>query len=228
MKHCGGKMIENSDVKIIERISAHVDLNGKKVLEVGCGQGRITKLLIEKGAQVTAVDPDKKALQAARKMVPKAKLEVGSGEKLKFKDESFHVVIFTLSLHHQQCQRALDEADRVLVNGGDLLVIEPVDTGEVEQLFNLINNEEDVKQRALDAVMMCDGLVHVDEIFHATWCFDDAEDVVQSVFDYYGKQRQKQVVDKIMTFLDEKGEATPIELQDSMRLFLLKKVMEIF
>lgn len=220
-------MTENSDIKIIEKICEHVDLKGKKLLEVGCGNGRITQLLVEKGALVTAIDSDGKALKVARKAVPNATFETSSGEKLKYKDESFEMVVFTLSLHHQECQRALDEADRILIDGGDLLVVEPVSSGEVEQLFGFLNAEDDAKQRALDAIMICDGLVYADEVFHAEWCFDSAEDAVQSVFNYYGKSEQKPIADKMLSFLADKITETPIRLQDTMRLFHLKKVAEI-
>jgi 2-polyprenyl-3-methyl-5-hydroxy-6-metoxy-1,4-benzoquinol methylase len=43
-----------------------VDFNGKKVLEIGCGDGRLTWLYASQAAQVTGIDPNAERIARAR------------------------------------------------------------------------------------------------------------------------------------------------------------------
>ena len=74
----------------------------KKVLEVGCGDGRLTLRLAGMGAQVTAIDPDGGLVTKARRHLParlayRVRYRVGRAENLKFPSQSFDLVIFSWS-----------------------------------------------------------------------------------------------------------------------------------
>lgn len=51
-------------------LHAMVDFRDLSVLEVGCGEGRLTWRYAEKAAYVTAIDPDGKAIETAQANVP--------------------------------------------------------------------------------------------------------------------------------------------------------------
>jgi ubiquinone/menaquinone biosynthesis C-methylase UbiE len=51
-------------------IAAVVDLNGKRVLEVGCGSGRLTAFAAARAARVYAFDPDADSVATAADSVP--------------------------------------------------------------------------------------------------------------------------------------------------------------
>lgn len=51
-------------------IAAVVDLNGKRVLEVGCGSGRLTAFAAARAARVYAFDPDVDSVAMAADSVP--------------------------------------------------------------------------------------------------------------------------------------------------------------
>jgi len=55
----------------IATLNAMVELKDLKVLEVGCGDGRLTWRYAEKAAQVSAIDPDCEAIETARANLPK-------------------------------------------------------------------------------------------------------------------------------------------------------------
>ena len=51
-------------------LHALVDFEGLSVLEIGCGDGRLTWRYADQAAQVTAIDPDGKDIEAARANLP--------------------------------------------------------------------------------------------------------------------------------------------------------------
>src|SRR5437588_9930303 len=51
-------------------IAAVVDLDGKRVLDVGCGTGRLTSFAALRAGSVYAFDPDAESVREARATVP--------------------------------------------------------------------------------------------------------------------------------------------------------------
>lgn len=54
------------------------DVQGKRVLDAGCGDGLFTYILASKGARVTGVDTDPKGLELAREHIENEKGEESS------------------------------------------------------------------------------------------------------------------------------------------------------
>ena len=69
------------------------ELNGREVLELGCGAGQFGLSLVRQGARVTGIDNSAKQLEFARANVgDRMTLVHGSAEALPFDDASFDVV----------------------------------------------------------------------------------------------------------------------------------------
>ncbi len=68
-------------------------------------------------------------------------------------DSLFDLVLFTLSLHHQNSSAALKEAYRVLKNNGKLIIVEPLVKGELQQFFHLFDDETLEIQNAYRSLM---------------------------------------------------------------------------
>jgi 2-polyprenyl-3-methyl-5-hydroxy-6-metoxy-1,4-benzoquinol methylase len=73
---------------------------GLQVLEIGCGDGRLTRRLARLGASVHAIDPDQQLIRAARRSVPpsfapRMKVAVGQAEALRFPAAAFNRVVFS-------------------------------------------------------------------------------------------------------------------------------------
>ena len=216
-------MNDNSDQKIIDKIRQFADLENKKVLEVGCGDGRITSLLYGKPQKIVAIDPDTRKIRDAGNNLSGVDFRIGSGENLDFPDAYFDLVIFTLSLHHQDSSAAIREAARVLHHSGEILIIEPVVEGEVEKAFALVHNENQAKLDAQKSIQNSGLKVERTETFTANWFFDNKEELCQSIFKYYDVPFNPSTTDEIIDLLGVKSETQPLELSDLMVIQSLKK-----
>jgi SAM-dependent methyltransferase len=91
-----------------------------RVLDLGCGDGRIAGALSSAGGDVTGVDPSPAALERARAAHPDLELQLPAQDgSLPFADSAFDVVVCVNVLEHvADTQRLMSEARRVLAPGG--------------------------------------------------------------------------------------------------------------
>ena len=50
----------------LQKIEEFIQLKGKVMLEVGCGDGQLSALLADKTAAITAIDTDSRRIETAR------------------------------------------------------------------------------------------------------------------------------------------------------------------
>lgn len=79
------------------------DFRDRKVLELGCGDGRLTLGIAAEAASVLAFDPDAEAVGRARRSLPaelaeRVSYRVASGRELEVEPQSFDLVVFSWSL----------------------------------------------------------------------------------------------------------------------------------
>jgi predicted RNA methylase len=80
------------------------DFRDQRVLELGCGDGRLTLgIATEAAASVLAFDPDAEAVERARSFLPMALADrvvyqVASGKEIEIEPHSFDLVVFSWSL----------------------------------------------------------------------------------------------------------------------------------
>ena len=94
-------------VKDPEGAEAHVlgqtaDFTGTRVLEIGCGDGRLTWLYAPRAASVLGIDPDEEQIALARSATPpeladRVQFEVGEAEDLS-RTAVFEVAFLSWSL----------------------------------------------------------------------------------------------------------------------------------
>ena len=95
--------------------------NPCRTLEVGCGEGRVTRDLRERGFDVTGLDVGPTLVEAARAEDPDGKYVVGAAERLPFENASFDLVVAYNSLMDvDEMPSAVAEAGRVLTDDGVL------------------------------------------------------------------------------------------------------------
>jgi ubiquinone/menaquinone biosynthesis C-methylase UbiE len=94
---------------------------GQRVLDVGCGPGALTKVLVERlgPESVAAVDPSEQFVAAARERHPRVDVQRASAEELPFADDRFDAAIAQLVVHFMADPvRGLSEMARVTREGG--------------------------------------------------------------------------------------------------------------
>lgn len=79
------------------------DFRDQRVLELGCGDGRLTLGIAPEAASVLAFDPDAEAVERARRFLPsdlaeRVAYQVASGKEIEIDPHSFDLVVFSWSL----------------------------------------------------------------------------------------------------------------------------------
>lgn len=108
------------DPCLITRIG---QLRASTALDVGCGEGRLCRLLAKQGMRTTGIDPTSALIDRAVQLDPEGTYVLGKAEELPFAEATYDLVVSCLSLVDiDDYQKAIAEMTRVLKPGGRLLV----------------------------------------------------------------------------------------------------------
>jgi len=95
------------------------------LLDLGCGQGYLTRYFLKLGIEAVGVDISRKLIKNAKENVPSRSFVSADGVKLPFREESFNTVILNDVLEHVPYNLAnpmLNEVERTLKVGGKLYI----------------------------------------------------------------------------------------------------------
>ena len=172
------------------RLSSHqtellkilVSPSGLRIVDIGCGDGSMTRHLAGLGAKVIGIETDMFQLARAHAAaeVDGACYAVGRGETLPFGAGEMDVVLYFNSLHHLPMfamRAALEEAGRVLTPDGVLVVVEPLAEGPFFEALRPLDDETEVRAAALAAMRsVLTNLSQRQEMFYLnTLRFKDVE-----------------------------------------------------
>jgi len=135
-------------------------LKAKKVLDLGCGYGRLSKKILEEfsEARVCGIDISKTYVEIFNKnLFPRGKAVVGNIRKLPFKSESFDLVMAATALMYLtkkgDQKKAMDEIARVLKPEGKFIIVERNPTGyKIATLGGLIEKLRGKEKKEINAV----------------------------------------------------------------------------
>lgn len=106
-----------------------IDFQGKKVLEIGLGQGADAEQIIKRGGIYSGVDLTAESVERVKmrfslRNLPFAEVKQGSALELPFNDNEFDIVFSHGVLHHiPEIKKAQKEIARVLKPDGNLIVM---------------------------------------------------------------------------------------------------------
>ncbi len=125
------RFIGRLQVRGVTRALSGLPLRGARVLDVGCGMGRWTRWLHERGAGVTGIDPTGEMLEAARRLSPDLDYRRMSATAMELPGISFDFAIAVTVVQHlrpEEQRAAMREIARVLRPGGQALLLDLIDT----------------------------------------------------------------------------------------------------
>lgn len=120
---------------------SYLTLNDK-ILDVGCGVGKVSEYLTEKGYIVTGIDLNEKAIKQAQERNKKIKYKiVDVTETLPFENDSFDAIVVSflfVSLIMKENQEVVaKEMTRVLKKGGYIWICEATYSPDYEERYKL-------------------------------------------------------------------------------------------
>jgi len=90
---------EDPEEHELDALYAVVSFAGRRVLEVGCGDGRLTLRYAHAAASVVAIDPDEESVAAlAAEGLPNVETRAVGVERVELAPRSIDVVLFAWSL----------------------------------------------------------------------------------------------------------------------------------
>lgn len=118
--------------------------SGAKVIELGCGDGKLSVALAKVGYDVTACDISDTSISLVKKFSKEAHVNVHAVQcdvtKLPFRDGEFDFAIAGAILEHLEDEKtALSEWSRVLKKGGRIMIVTPLRQRHVLPIWWILN-----------------------------------------------------------------------------------------
>lgn len=193
-----------------------IDFANKRVLEVGCGTGRFTKIIIPDCEEITCIDPDESALEILRSSIKNEKIQIicGTLESFCFKSGYYDYVVFPWSFYliHNKIE-VLGLAKRYLKSGGSIIIIQAM-SGEYEkEIAHLYRRYNSIKayEQACKSIPLL-----VEEIFGNT--------TIDTLTTYFEFDNIEQTIDCSLFFIEDEEGTLPREKD----VLSLKKRLESY
>ena len=104
-------------------LDAVLPADARRVVDVGAGTGKLTAVLVARGLDVIAVEPDDRMRAVLTATVSQADARAGAAEQLPLADGEVQAVLFAQAWHWADPDLAAREARRVLTSGGVLAML---------------------------------------------------------------------------------------------------------
>jgi SAM-dependent methyltransferase len=127
--------------EVIDRLLP--DLAGRRVLDVGCGTGRMTRYVADRGAITRGIDFAARAIEIAKRATPGANPTYAVQSIFEFDDRAQYDVVLSwgsvaiASRNATELTDALARLFRALRKGGEILLLEPIHRGFLHRVLDM-------------------------------------------------------------------------------------------
>ena len=172
----------------VDILISNIDLYDKVVIDVGCGDGKITRMLSNRCKYIYGIDtPEIIEKTLTGESLINVQFKSGIGQELPFHDNSADVIIFFASFHHVpdgEMVKAIRECYRVLKNGGQLCFLEPAPKeNSYYELLRIADDEAEIQKQAYQIIKSLDsmGFNYLKEAgYYLVRSYGDFEDLVEN------------------------------------------------
>lgn len=192
--------------------------NGEKILDVGCGNGRLYDFLKDKQVDYYGIDISEKLIEIAKNRYPEGKFQVADALNLPFPENFFNKVFSIAVLHHIPSKefrlQVLKEARRVLKKDGFLLIT----------VWNLWQRKTAWKSFFKNTFLKLIGKTKLDfkDIFYP-WKDQNREIITQRYFHLFTKRELKKMTKKAGLKVKEVGILERPESKDNNIYIIAEK-----
>ncbi len=217
-------MKQDMEQKTRQMLLNEAEFKGSRVLEIGCGNGRVMEMYANDTAFTAGLEPDQEAICSTSCATANTGFICASGMELPFKDKCFDITLFTLSLHHHPAPlEAIAEAARITAPKGRILVLEPTKESEIQRLCKIFHDEDKELDNVEEALRKTGMQILSRNEFNTRFIFKNYEDVSDYCFSYYNHPPDKDKNSRIRRFLGKRAELSPIYMEDTLRLTCIGK-----
>ena len=142
----------------LEVIDALLEVDGKFIVDAGCGDGALCAHLAGRGARVLGIEPDPAQAEINNRAATVANVgfKQAGAAAVPVEANSVDGVVFKNSLHHMHApdyEKVFKETARILKPGGFLYVLEPIANGSYQYVMEPFHNETGVRVAAYNALL---------------------------------------------------------------------------
>lgn len=135
-----------------------LNLNGKTILELGCGAASKTKAIAANGFDRRVIACEVDEIQHKKNLelnIDNIEFKLCGAQEIKESDESVDTIFLFKSFHHiplELMSKALTEMRRVLKPNGLVYISEPLYQGTQNELISMFHDEKLVREKAFEAI----------------------------------------------------------------------------
>lgn len=212
-----------------------LNLDNKRILELGCGQASMTKKIASNGTnrKIIACEVDevqhKKNLQLD---IPNIEFILTGAQNIPLEDNSIDIIFMFKSFHHipkNLMTKALNEIYRVLKPNALAYISEPLFLGEQNELIAMFHDEQEVRIDAFNNIKKSveeEQFKLFKEIFFQTKVFyKNFEDfkTKQMNLTYNNDETNEKLVDNIKNKFNSYNKGQNVEFNKPFRVDILQK-----
>ena len=111
---------EEQILPLVERYAS----GAQRALDIGCGEGQVSRRLEQQGTEVVGLDPAASQVRVARRRGGSTRYLQAGAQHLPFGESSFDTVVLCLAIEHvEPFEAAIREVARVLIPGGRFVLL---------------------------------------------------------------------------------------------------------